>query len=64
MGDPTAIVGPGHLPCETKCEVPAGYTMRGLPVPRHAWPGVLVCPNDCGRAWTVEETDASSGEQR
>lgn len=57
MADLEEIVGPGTLPCDLHCDVPEGVTMRGLPVPRHAWPGVFVCPNNCGRAWTIEATD-------
>jgi hypothetical protein len=50
--DPGAVVGPGSLPCEQSCDVPPGVTMVEVPVPRHAWTDVLVCPN-CGRAWLI-----------
>lgn len=50
------IVGPDTLPCEERCQVPEGVTMTGVPMPRHAWPDVLICPNGCGRAWLVRET--------
>lgn len=56
LGD---IVGPSTLPCEQECEVPAGVTMHGLPMPRHVWPGILVCPNGCGRAWEAFETEVA-----
>lgn len=35
--------------------MPAGVTLRGVPMPRHAWGDVLICPNGCGRAWLVLE---------
>jgi len=53
------IIGPDTLPCEQKCEVPRGVTMTGVPMPRHAWADVLVCPNGCGRAWLARSTDAT-----
>lgn len=53
-----SIIGPGHLPCDQRCEVPEGVTMSGVPTPRHDWPDIFVCPNGCGRAWTIEATEA------
>jgi hypothetical protein len=48
------IVGPARLPCEQQCEVPPGKRLVGVPMPRHNWGDVLVCPNEgCGRAWLV-----------
>lgn len=46
--------GPCKLPCPQQCDVPAGVTLSLVPVPRHAWGDVLVCPTeDCGRALLV-----------
>jgi hypothetical protein len=48
------IVGPARLPCIQQCEVPPGKRLAEVPVPRHNWTDVLVCPNEgCGRAWLV-----------
>lgn len=46
-------VGPTTIRCEEKCEVPAGVEMSTVPVPRHQWGDVFVCPNDCGRAFLI-----------
>lgn len=48
------LVGPATMPCDLGCPVPAGVTLAPVPLPRHNWPDVLVCPNEgCGRAWLV-----------
>lgn len=46
-------VGPTQLPCEQSCDIPEGLTVAIVPVPRHNWGDVFVCPNDCGRALLV-----------
>lgn len=46
--------GPCEIECEEKCEVPPGAVLSLVPVPRHDWGDVLVCPNDgCERAFMV-----------
>lgn len=47
------IVGPAELPCEAHCQVPEGVKLFPVPVPRHKWGDVVVCPNGCGRAWLI-----------
>jgi len=53
-------VGPCRIPCDQGCEVPVGTTLALVPVPRHAWDDVIVCPHTrddgetpCGRAFLV-----------
>jgi hypothetical protein len=42
------------LNCQLECIVPDGVTLEEVPVPRHAWGNVLVCPNEgCGKAFLV-----------
>jgi hypothetical protein len=41
------------IPCENECPVPAGAKLGLVPVPRHAWGDVLVCPFGCERAFLV-----------
>lgn len=46
------------LDCPHKCEfrdvLPPGVkAIEPIPVPRHAWGDVIVCPHGCGRAWLV-----------
>jgi len=54
MAASDVIAGPALLPCEQQCTVPAGTRLVEVPVPRHNWGDVLVCPNEgCGRAWLV-----------
>lgn len=47
------LVGPGTIPCEEKCEVPEGVELIALPESRHAWDGIMNCPNGCGRAFSL-----------
>jgi hypothetical protein len=57
------IVGPASLPCELGCKVPDGAKLVPVPMPRHTWSDVLVCPNKgCGRAWLVIVEDDGAGE--
>jgi hypothetical protein len=50
------FVGPCKLTCHLECEVPVGWELAPVPVPRHAWSDVLVCPNDgCELAFLVRE---------
>lgn len=50
-------VGPTAVTCSQSCEVPEGWTLTEVPVPRHAWADVVVCPNgECGRAFLGTET--------
>jgi hypothetical protein len=54
------------IECPLECEVPEGYRLTEVPVPRHNWGDVKVCPNEagvdfpegqeCGKAWLVSET--------
>lgn len=57
------IVGPAKLPCERQCDLPEGVRATGVPVPRHNWGDVFVCPYDCGRAWLIkhDEEQVDSG---
>lgn len=58
MNSPDDIVGPATIPCESQCGVPEGVTLVPVPIPRHGWSDVLVCPNGCGRAFLiVRESD-------
>lgn len=52
-----ALVGPGVIPCEQKCEVPEGVELVALPESRHAWPGIVNCPNGCGRSFEVRRAE-------
>lgn len=59
MPHPT-YTGPTAIRCPRACPVPAGVTLRETPRPRHAWPGMIHCPNDdvgCERSFLVEVTD-------
>lgn len=48
------IRGPGKLPCPDQCDVPPGTMIAEVPMPRHNWTDVIICPNEgCGRAWLV-----------
>lgn len=54
--------GPCEIDCDERCTVPEGATLTLVPVPRHAWADVFVCPNTredgttpCGRAFFVEQ---------
>lgn len=56
------------IDCPLDCEVPEGYTLTEVPVPRHNWGDVKVCPNvpgedlpvgeECGKAFLVRATEA------
>lgn len=40
--------------CIEKCIFPKDAVLKEVPVPRHNWGDVLVCPNDgCGKAFLV-----------
>lgn len=58
---------PGTIDCKEKCDVPFGTVMIEVPVPRHAWTDVLVCPNEgCDRAFLcrrVEKVEGSGDEE-
>lgn len=51
------LIGPGTIPCEEKCVVPAGVRMVAYPSTRHGWPGVRNCPNNCGRSFEMYRID-------
>lgn len=52
----------GELPCDERCEVPADLEMSEVPPPRHAWDGVVRCPNNgCGRWWLIRRVEGVSG---
>lgn len=53
------VTGPDPLPCRLECDVPEGVTLAEVPMPRHAWTDIIICPNkDCGRAWMVVQKDS------
>ena len=55
-------VGPTTIRCPEQCEVPAGYSLSMVPVPRHNWGDVVVCPQDgCERAWLIVGRPEPSG---
>lgn len=50
--------GPCKIMCPLKCDVPEDVVMSEVPVPRHAWGDMLVCPHvdePCGLAFLVAE---------
>jgi hypothetical protein len=51
-------LGPTTISCGNACEVPAGVRLAEVPVPRHAWGDVVVCPHDCGRAFLIMDRGA------
>lgn len=56
----TRYVGPCEIECPEKCDVPDGVTIGMVPVPRHNWGDVVVCPNDgCERAFIVTTAAAA-----
>ena len=47
-------VGPCKIACPEECTVPEGAEIAMVPVPRHNWSDVVVCPNgECERAFLV-----------
>jgi len=49
-------VGPCVIDCPENCEVPEGLTLVEVPMPRHQWSDVLVCPNEgCDKALLITQ---------
>lgn len=49
-------VGPCKMDCPNECDVPEGFTLFEVPVPRHNWGDVVACPHDdCGRALLITD---------
>lgn len=56
-------VTPDRIDCTKACVIPADVRIAEVPVPRHNWGDVFVCPNDgCGRAFLVTSTLPADGE--
>lgn len=59
------------IECALDCEIPGGMTAEEVPVPRHAWSDVVVCPNGvdegleapCGRAFMVRKVEERTPAQ-
>lgn len=39
------LVGPCKIECDEGCNVPEGVELEIVPMPRHAWSDIIVCPN-------------------
>lgn len=59
------LFGPCKIDCALRCEVPAGVTFHPVPVPRHGWRDVAVCPNDnCGLAFLMVRQERQQQAER
>jgi hypothetical protein len=62
MDGPLSFVGPCKILCAEGCDVPEGWEMIPIPMPRHAWDDIAVCPNEgCDLAFIVVEHNEGDG---